>query len=117
MTNRLNISVGQYSDKGKKDINQDFHGVYIPDEPMLTSKGIAVVLSDGISSSDVSHIASESSVSGFISDYYCTSETWSVKQSAERVLRATNSWLYAQSQQSTHRFNKDRGYVLSLIHI
>jgi serine/threonine protein kinase/serine/threonine protein phosphatase PrpC len=111
MTNRLNISVGQYSDKGKKDINQDFHGVYIPDEPMLTSKGIAVVLSDGISSSDVSHIASESSVSGFISDYYCTSETWSVKQSAERVLRATNSWLYAQSQQSTHRFNKDRGYV------
>ena len=111
MTHQLNISSGQYSDKGRKSINQDFHGLYIPDDHLLTSKGIAIVLADGISSSDVSHIASESSVSGFLSDYFCTSETWSVKQSAQRVLTATNSWLYAQSQQSPHRFNKDRGYV------
>ena len=111
MTDQLNISSGQYSDKGRKSINQDFHGLYIPDDHLLTSKGIAIVLADGISSSDVSHIASESSVSGFLSDYFCTSETWSVKQSAQRVLTATNSWLYAQSQQSPHRFNKDRGYV------
>lgn len=111
MTNPLKISIGQYSDKGRKDVNQDFHGLYIPDDHLLTSKGIAVVLADGISSSDVSHIASESSVSGFLSDYYCTSETWSVKKSAQRVLAATNSWLYAQSQQGPHRFNKDRGYV------
>lgn len=111
MTNQLNISSGQYSDKGRKGVNQDFHGLYIPDDHLLTSKGIAAVLADGISSSDVSHIASESSVSGFLSDYFCTSETWSVKKSAQRVLAATNSWLYAQSQQSPHRFNKDRGYV------
>lgn len=111
MTHQLNISSGQYSDKGRKGVNQDFHGLYIPDDHLLTSKGIAVVLADGISSSDVSHIASESSVSGFLSDYFCTSETWSVKKSAQRVLAATNSWLYAQSQQSPHRFNKDRGYV------
>jgi serine/threonine protein phosphatase PrpC len=111
MTHQLNISSGQYSDKGRKSINQDFHGLYIPDDHLLTSKGIAIVLADGISSSDVSHIASESSVSGFLSDYFCTSETWSVKKSAQRVLTATNSWLYAQSQQSPHRFNKDRGYV------
>ncbi|MDF1688954.1 MAG: protein kinase [Cycloclasticus sp.] len=111
MTDQLNISSGQYSDKGRKSINQDFHGLYIPDDHLLTSKGIAIVLADGISSSDVSHIASESSVSGFLSDYFCTSETWSVKKSAQRVLTATNSWLYAQSQQSPHRFNKDRGYV------
>lgn len=82
MTDQLNISSGQYSDKGRKSINQDFHGLYIPDDHLLTSKGIAIVLADGISSSDVSHIASESSVSGFLSDYFCTSETWSVKQSA-----------------------------------
>jgi len=32
MFNQLKISVGQYSDKGRKEINQDFHGVYIPKE-------------------------------------------------------------------------------------
>lgn len=111
MPNQLKISIGQYSDKGRKKTNQDFHGIAIPREPLLTSKGIAVALADGISSSDVSQIASEASVTGFLADYFCTSEAWSVKKSAQRVLLATNSWLYSQSQQSQHRFNKDRGYV------
>lgn len=111
MPNQLKISIGQHSHKGRKKINQDFHGVYIPEEPLLSSKGVAIALADGISSSDVSQIASESAVTGFLADYFCTSETWSVKKSAQRVLMATNSWLHSQSQQSQHRFNKDRGYV------
>lgn len=111
MPNQLQISVGQYSDKGRKKNNQDFHGVYLPEEPLLSSKGVTIALADGISSSDVSQVASEAAVTGFIADYYCTSETWSVKKSAQRVLSATNSWLHSQTQHSPHRFNKDRGYV------
>ncbi len=107
----LEVRVGQHSDKGRKDINQDFHGVVVPAEPLMSAKGVAVALADGISSSDVSQIASQSAVSGFLEDYYCTSEAWSVRTSAERVLGATNSWLHAQTQQSHHRFDKDRGYV------
>ncbi|MBP9788116.1 MAG: bifunctional protein-serine/threonine kinase/phosphatase, partial [Acinetobacter sp.] len=38
----------------------------------------------------------------------------STQTSAERVIRATNSWLYAQTQQSQGRFDKDRGYVCTL---
>ena len=114
MPSPLQISIGQYSDKGRKEINQDFHGVYIPKEPQLSAKGIAVALADGISSSDVSHIASEAAVSGFLADYFCTSETWSVKKSAQRVLIATNSWLHAQTRQSPYRYDKDRGYVCTL---
>lgn len=114
MSSQLKISVGQYSDKGRKEINQDFHGVYIPKEPLLTSKGVAIAIADGISSSDVSQIASEASVSSFLNDYFCTSEAWSVKTSAQRVLIASNSWLYSQSQQSQHRYDKDRGYVCTL---
>jgi len=53
-------------------------------------------------------------VKGFLEDYFCTSETWSVKKSAQRVLMATNSWLHAQTQQSQYRFNKDKGYVCTL---
>ena len=114
MPSQLKVSIGQYSDKGRKSINQDFHGVYIPEEPQLTSKGIAIALADGISSSDVSQIASEATVTGFLEDYFCTSEAWSVKKSAHRVLTATNSWLYSQTQQGQYRFDKDRGYVCTL---
>ncbi|NOQ12944.1 MAG: protein kinase [Methyloprofundus sp.] len=114
MPSQLKVSVGQYSDKGRKEINQDFYGVYIPEEPQLTSKGVAIALADGISSSDVGQVASEATVTGFLEDYFCTSETWSVKKSAHQVLSATNSWLYSQTQQGQHRFNKDRGYVCTL---
>ena len=112
MTNSLEIALGQYSDKGRKEINQDFHGASIPEEPLLTSKGVAIALADGISSSAVSQVASEASVHGFLEDYFCTSEAWSTKKSAHRVITATNSWLFSQSQKSHHhRFDKNKGYV------
>ncbi|NRR29055.1 bifunctional protein-serine/threonine kinase/phosphatase [Oxalobacteraceae bacterium] len=114
MSSELTISVGQYSTQGRKALNQDFHGVVMPREPQLSSKGIAIALADGISSSDVSQIASQSAVSSFLEDYYCTSDAWSVKTSAERVMVATNSWLHAQTQQSQGRYDKDRGYVCTL---
>ncbi len=110
----LKISVGQHSDRGRKEINQDFHGVCLPNEPQLTAKGVAVALADGISSSAVSQEASESAVKSFLEDYCCTSDAWSVKRSAQRVLSATNSWLHAQNQKSQFRFDKDRGYVCTL---
>lgn len=111
MSNTLQIAVGQHSDKGRKEANQDYYGIHIPKEPQLSSKGIAIALADGISSSDVSQIASQSAVNSFLADYYCTSEAWSVKQSAQRVLSATNSWLHAQTRQSHYRYEKDKGYV------
>jgi len=114
MPRELSLSVGQYSDKGRKETNQDFHGVLIPGEPLLSMKGIAVVLTDGISSSDVSRVASESAVKSFLTDYYCTSETWSVKTSAQRVIAATNSWLHAQTRRGRHPYDSDKGYVCTL---
>ncbi len=114
MPSQLRISIGQYSDKGRKETNQDFHGVYVPLEPQLSAKGIAIALADGISSSDVSHVASEATVAGFLDDYFCTSEAWSVKKSAQRVLTATNSWLYSQTRRSQYRYDTGRGYVCTL---
>ena len=114
MSNKLTITYGQYSTKGIKEVNQDFYGLFVPQDHLLKYKGIAVALADGISSSDVSDIASKISVNSFLEDYYCTSQTWSVKKSASRVLTATNSWLYSQTRQSQDRYNKDRGYVCTL---
>ena len=111
MSHQLKITAGQYSDKGRKESNQDFHGIYVPREPQLGAKGIAIALADGISSSDVSQEAAQSAVTGFLEDYYCTSDAWSVKKSGEHVLTATNSWLHSQTQQSHHRYDRERGYV------
>jgi len=111
MLNALKIAAGQYSDKGRKETNQDFHGICVPQEPQLGSKGIAIALADGISSSDVSQLASQAAVTGFLEDYFCTSEAWTVKKSAQRVLYAINSWLHAQTRLSQYRYDKDKGYV------
>ncbi|MGH6646606.1 protein kinase domain-containing protein [Aquabacterium sp.] len=111
MSARLRVTLGQHSQAGRKPANQDFHGAATPSEPHLGTKGIVVALADGISSSAVSQIASAAAVRGFLDDYYCTSEAWSVRRAGQRVLQATNSWLHAQTQRSDARFDKDRGYV------
>ncbi len=111
MSSQLRIHVGQYSDPGRKALNQDSYGVCIPREPQLSLKGAALALADGISSSPVSQVASSTAVNAFLSDYFCTPDAWSVRHAAERVLSATNSWLYSQTRRSEYRFERDRGYV------
>ncbi|MDO3380861.1 bifunctional protein-serine/threonine kinase/phosphatase [Gilvimarinus algae] len=111
MKDCLKVRLGQCTDKGLKKINQDFVGACIPQEPMLSGKGVALALADGISSSGVSQVASETAVSSFLADYYCTSDAWSVKNSVRKVLQATNSWLYSQTRASPYRFDRDKGYI------
>ncbi|NMK44716.1 bifunctional protein-serine/threonine kinase/phosphatase [Achromobacter sp. Bel] len=113
----LQVAVGQHTERGRKPVNQDFHGLCVPGEPLLGAKGVAVALADGISSSNVSHIASETAVASFLEDYYCTPETWSVKKSAHKVLSAANGWLHAQTRQRQHPDqprDADRGYVCTM---
>lgn len=111
MIAELNISIGQYSDKGRKANNQDYHGAFIAKKNVRALKGIAIAMADGISSSTTSHIASETAVKTFLEDYYCTSEAWTVKTSVERVMASINSWLYSQTMAGEGRYDKDKGYV------
>ena len=108
---KLQISISEYTTKGRKEINQDFHDVRIPEEPLLSTKGVAIAIADGISSSKVSQEASKVSVSYFLEDYFSTSEAWTVKKSAQRVIQAINSWIYAQNRQNLYHLEKDKGYV------
>ncbi len=111
MNHQLQLCIGQYSHKGRKEINQDFHDVCLPQGSLLHTKGIALAMADGISSSKVSQEASKTAVSSFLEDYFSTSEAWTVKKSAQRVIRALNSWIYAQNRQNLYHLNKDSGYV------
>jgi len=109
MKNTIQLSLGQYSNKGRKEINQDFHDIRIPQEPQLSLKGVAIAIADGISSSQVSQIASKTCVTSFLNDYFSTPDTWSVKKSAQRVISSINSWLY--SENNKHYYDKNKGYV------
>lgn len=108
----LCVTIGQCSDAGAKSINQDFHGAVIPDGAERVLKGIAIALADGISSSKVSRIAAEIAVKSLLADYYCTSDTWTAKTAGERVIRAANAWLYAESRRDWLYDNQ--GYICTL---
>ena len=93
MNKQLQISLGQSSDKGVKSQNEDFYGSYLPEKSTLETKGIAFAIADGMGSCANAKEASEQCVKGFLSDYFSTPETWTVKTSGAKVLTAINNWL------------------------
>ncbi|MCJ2014425.1 bifunctional protein-serine/threonine kinase/phosphatase [Methylobacterium sp. J-076] len=111
MARTLTVTIGQHSERGRKDANQDFHGALVPEGAALRLKGIAAAVADGISSSALGAMASETAVKSFLSDYYATPDTWSVRHAAKRVLAATNSWLHAQTRRAAGPGDPDRGCV------
>lgn len=52
-----------------------------------------------MSGSDGGKEASQISISQFLTDYYSTPESWTVKQAATKILSALNTWLFSQGQQ------------------
>ncbi|MEH6584216.1 MAG: protein kinase [Halioglobus sp.] len=108
---KLALSVGQYSIAGNKPTNEDAIGIRIPDGNLLTTKGVAAVIADGVSAAEAGREASETCVSNFLSDYFSTPEAWTVKKSAQQVLTALNRWLCARSQS----FSENRkGFVTTM---
>ncbi|GAV21123.1 serine/threonine-protein kinase StkP [Mariprofundus micogutta] len=98
MNNKLIVEAGQNSQAGIKEQNEDCCGIRIPDEMDLIHKGIVAITADGVGSSEAAKEASEYCVQGFISDYFSTPMSWSVKTAGERIIRSLNSWLYSQGQ-------------------
>jgi serine/threonine protein kinase/serine/threonine protein phosphatase PrpC len=96
---KLDIVIGGYSSAGKRDVNQDAFAVKKPSSYSEKKfKGIVACIADGVSCSNNGQQASQTSVTQFINDYYCTNESWDVKKSASKVLNSLNAWLYHHSK-------------------
>jgi serine/threonine protein phosphatase PrpC len=98
MNAQLAISFGQASSAGIKPENQDCYAIEIPAEPLATTKGIVIALADGVSGSEAGREASHAAIKGFMSDYFSTPESWTVKTSVQKILSALNQWLHRNSQ-------------------
>ncbi len=97
---QLSVRFGGHSIAGIKPVNQDAFAAHQPQGSDLEFKGVVAAIADGVSSCAQSHIASQTSVTGFLQDYLSTPHSWSVKHSVSRVLTGLNNWLYQENAQS-----------------
>ena len=102
LQSKLEILFAQKSEAGIKSENQDTVGARIPEGNLLTTKGIAIAIADGVSSSNAAREASQTAIAGFLTDYYATPDTWRTQQSAMRVIQSLNSSLWGRSQNSVY---------------
>jgi len=94
----LRVSYGQaYLAQDRRSARSSM-AVCQPKDSLLAIKGIAGIIADSTWRNALAKQAGETSVKGFMADYYSTPDNWDVKTSANRVLLALNSWLYAQSR-------------------
>jgi serine/threonine protein phosphatase PrpC len=96
-TGEIRVTIGQSSSAGRKERNDDSYGVAVPETALLATKGVAMAIADGMSTSEAAKTASETAIRGFLGDYFGTHQSWAVKTSVSRVLTALNRWLHSQS--------------------
>ena len=79
----LTLTTGQYPfDRGRKEINQDFHGLYIPREPQLSARGRGHRAGGRHQQQRRGTYRQRVGGQAFLDDYYCTSDAWPVRTSA-----------------------------------
>lgn len=107
----LSVESANLCRAGGKAQNEDACGIRIPEGQLLTTKGIAAAIADGMSGSDAGREASQACVQGFLNDYFSTPESWAVKTSAHKILSALNHWLHGNGQR---KYQSHKGMVTTL---
>lgn len=109
----LKVTIGQTSETGLRDRNEDFFGVVTPTDEQLATKGVLLAVADGVGGNAGGREAAEMTVRGVLSDYYATPETLGVATALDKVLTALNRWVIAQA--SRHHSMSGMATTLSLL--
>jgi len=84
---------------GLRDENQDAFIVKYPNnQDEFVYKGMVACIADGVSCSHHGQQASHTATTQFVTDYYATPLSWSVKRAASELLKGINTWLYSQGK-------------------
>lgn len=109
----LQLTIGQASDAGPRERNEDYCGAATPQDEQLATKGALLAVADGVSGNAGGREAAEMTVRGVLSDYYATPETWETKAALDKVLSAINRWILSQA--ASHRDMAGMATTLSMI--
>jgi len=89
----------------------DALAVHVPAQQGIENKGIVALIADGMSSSEAGKEASQTCINGFINDYFSTPDSWTVVNSAQKILSALNNWLHARGHSD---YQSSKGMVTTL---
>lgn len=93
----LKFTVGESSQTGPRERNEDYVGIVTPTDAVLTTKGALLVVADGVSGNAGGREAAEMTVRTVSADYYATPDTWQTHAALDKVLVAANRWVLAQA--------------------
>lgn len=92
----LKIVIGQSTETGERERNEDYCGAVTPEAEQLATKGALLAVADGVGGNAGGREASEMTVRGVLSDYYATPDTWEATVALDKVLTALNRWVLSQ---------------------
>ncbi len=91
----LTTEIGFASERGARERNEDYVGVFLGDETQRALRGVVAAVADGVGGSLGGRTAAEVTVRGFVDGYYGSPDMLGVERAAGRALDAMNRWVFA----------------------
>jgi serine/threonine protein phosphatase PrpC len=88
----FNVEVGHASERGQREVNEDF-AIVVQMRPQDEAHGVMAVIADGVSAGGRGREAAQSTALGLVADYYATPQTWDTTVALDRLISAHNAWL------------------------
>ena len=98
----IKASVGFFSDRGPRSVNDDFAGAVVGAELPEPRRDVVAAIADGIGSAKGGRVAAETAVRGFLDGMCELPETREVRRSAAQVLNALSAWMHSQGQRDSN---------------
>lgn len=94
----LTTEIGFASERGARERNEDYVGVFLGDETQRALRGVVAAVADGVGGALGGRTAAEVTVRGFVDGYYGLPDMLGVERAAGRALDAMNRWVFAQGR-------------------
>jgi serine/threonine protein phosphatase PrpC len=105
----FDVEMGHASDRGRRDLNEDFAGAVRADGRDEV-RGLIAAVADGVSGGGLGLEASQTAVMGLLNDFFATPATWEPTVALDRLIGAQNAWLADHN-----RRRQGRGAALSTL--